>query len=153
MAMVGTSVRDNTYEASMAKITARQRDEQEFRHACEENMGTNTMQMQSVETSAGTAISCEPSRSRGSVLPLRQVSLDIFNGHRGVVHQDTDRERQAAERHQIDRFVQRAQYRDRDRIESGIEMAMITVLRQLPRNKRIISAVRQAATTPSRRTP
>ena len=39
------------------------------------------------------------------------------------------------------------------RIESGIETAMITVLRQLPRNNRIISAVRQAAIKPSRITP
>ncbi len=38
-------------------------------------------------------------------------------------------------------------------IESGIEMAMISVLRQLPRNSRIINAVKHAATTPSRSTP
>ena len=39
------------------------------------------------------------------------------------------------------------------RIESGIETAMISVLRQLPRNSRIISAVRQAAIDASRSTP
>ena len=39
------------------------------------------------------------------------------------------------------------------RIDSGIDMAMISVLRQLPRKTRIISAVRQAAITASRRTP
>jgi hypothetical protein len=39
------------------------------------------------------------------------------------------------------------------RIESGMETAMISVLRQLPRKSRIISAVRLAAITPSRRTP
>ena len=39
------------------------------------------------------------------------------------------------------------------RIESGIETAMITVLRQLPRNTRIISAVSAAAMTASRSTP
>ena len=39
------------------------------------------------------------------------------------------------------------------RIESGIETAMITVLRQLPRKTRIISAVRQAAISASRSTP
>ncbi len=38
-------------------------------------------------------------------------------------------------------------------IESGMEMAMINVLRQLPRNTRIIIPVRQAATTASRMTP
>jgi hypothetical protein len=39
------------------------------------------------------------------------------------------------------------------RIESGIETAMINVLRQLPRKSRIIAAVRQAAITASRITP
>ena len=39
------------------------------------------------------------------------------------------------------------------RIESGIDTAMITVLRQLPRNTRIINAVRQAAISASRSTP
>ena len=39
------------------------------------------------------------------------------------------------------------------RIESGIETAMISVLRQLPRKSRIISPVRPAAMTPSRTTP
>ena len=39
------------------------------------------------------------------------------------------------------------------RIDSGIEIAMMSVLRQLPRKTRIISAVRQAAITASRTTP
>ncbi len=39
------------------------------------------------------------------------------------------------------------------RIESGIETAMISVLRQLPRNSRIMAAVRQAAMIASRTTP
>ena len=39
------------------------------------------------------------------------------------------------------------------RIDSGIETAMISVERQLPRNTRIITAVRQAAIMASRTTP
>ena len=39
------------------------------------------------------------------------------------------------------------------RIESGMETAMISVLRQLPRKSRIISPVRHAAMTASRMTP
>ena len=39
------------------------------------------------------------------------------------------------------------------RIDSGIEMQTISVLRQLPRNSRIISAVSSAAMTASRTTP
>ena len=39
------------------------------------------------------------------------------------------------------------------RIDSGIETAMISVERQLPRKIRIITAVRQAAIIASRTTP
>jgi len=39
------------------------------------------------------------------------------------------------------------------RIESGMETAMMTVLRQLPRKIRIMIPVRQAAITPSFSTP
>ena len=39
------------------------------------------------------------------------------------------------------------------RIDSGIETAMMIVLRQLPRKTRIMIAVRQAAITASRMTP
>jgi len=39
------------------------------------------------------------------------------------------------------------------RTESGMEMAMMSVLRQEPRNSRIIKAVKAAAITPSRTTP
>ena len=39
------------------------------------------------------------------------------------------------------------------RIDSGMEIAMINVLRQLPRKRRIITAVRHAAITASRMTP
>ena len=40
-----------------------------------------------------------------------------------------------------------------ERIDSGIETAIISVLRQLPRKTRIMMAVRHAAITPSRTTP
>ena len=75
-------------------------------------------------------------------LALLQVPVDVLDRHRRVVHQDADRERQAAERHDVDRLAERAEDDDRVRIDSGIETAMMTVLRQLPRNTRIISAVR-----------
>ena len=39
------------------------------------------------------------------------------------------------------------------KIDSGMEMAMISVLRQLPRKIKIIKPVRQAAMTASRITP
>ena len=70
------------------------------------------MQMHKVETNAGNAISCAPSRmASSSGLPVSHVAMDVFDRHRGVVHQNADRQRQAAERHQVDGFTQRAQGR------------------------------------------
>ena len=83
-------------------------------------------------------------------LALFQVAIDVFDFDRGVVDQDADGQRQPAEGHDVDGFAERAQHDDGQRIDSGMEIAMINVLRQLPRNSRIMRPVRQAAITPSR---
>jgi hypothetical protein len=78
-------------------------------------MGTNTMQMHRVETSAGTAICCAPSRMARTVsLPMRQIPIDVFDLYGGVVHQNTDGQRQASQGHDVDGFVERAQHDDRN---------------------------------------
>ena len=41
-------------------------------------------------------------------LPLLEVALDVLDRHRGVVHQDADRQRQAAQRHDVDRLAERS---------------------------------------------
>ena len=62
-AIVGTSVRDSKYDASIAKTTASASGTNRYRATpVRKNMGTNTMQIESVETNAGTAICCAPSR-------------------------------------------------------------------------------------------
>ena len=72
------------------------------------------MQMQSVETNAGSAISCAPSRMAGSSgLPDGHVAVNVLDRHRGVIDQDADGERQAAQGHQVDGFAQRAENGDR----------------------------------------
>ena len=60
----------------------------------------------------------------------------------GVVDQDADGERQAAQRHDVDGLAEKAEQMTEVRIDSGMETAMMSVLRQLPRKSRIISAVR-----------
>ena len=63
MAMVGTSVRESMYEASIAKTTASANGTNRNRDTPErKNIGKNTMQMHNVDTSAGTAICAAPSR-------------------------------------------------------------------------------------------
>ncbi len=63
------------------------------------------MQIQSVETSAGTEICAAPLKN-GIMQPvaLFQVALDIFDRHRRIVHQDADRKRQSAQCHDVDRL-------------------------------------------------
>ena len=41
------------------------------------------------------------------------LPMDVFDLHRGVVHEDADGEREAAERHEIDRLPERAQAGER----------------------------------------
>ena len=67
------------------------------------------MQMHSVETSAGTAICDAPSRIAScDFLALIEIPVDVFDFHRRVVHQDSHRQRQAAQRHDVDGLVQRS---------------------------------------------
>ena len=79
--------------------------------------------------------------------------MGIFDFDGGVVHQDSYRERQSAERHHVDGFAEQRRDDDEVRIESGIEMQTMNVLRQLPRKSRIIRPVSAAAMAPSRKTP
>jgi len=81
------------------------------------------------------------------------MPVDVFNRHGRVVHQDAHRQRETAERHQIDGFPEGAQMATELNTDNGMESAMISVLRQEPRNSRIISAVSAAAMMPSRITP
>ncbi len=46
-------------------------------------------------------------------LALVDVAVDVFDFDRGVVHQNADGERQAAESHDVDRFAECAQHDDR----------------------------------------
>ena len=117
-------------------------------------MGTKTMQMDSVETKAGVAICAAPSRMACSIsLPGFKIAIDVFDLDGGVVDQDADGERQAAEGHDVDGLAERREQMSEQRIESGMETAMMIVERQLPRKSRIMTPVRQAAMMASRTTP
>jgi hypothetical protein len=63
LAIVGTSVRDRMYDASIAKTTASAIGTNRYRATpVRKNIGTKTMQMQIVDTNAGIAICSAPSR-------------------------------------------------------------------------------------------
>ena len=83
------------------------------------------------------------------VFALLEMVIDILDRHRCFIDKDTDRQRQAAKRHDVHRFAERRERRDRRQNRSGIEVAMMTVDRMLPRNRRIITLVSAAARMPS----
>ena len=118
------------------------------------NIGTNTMQMASVETKAGTAISWAPFRIAASTSSPRSRCQLMFS--MVTVASSTRMPTASASPPRVmmlmvspsaDRQMMEA------RIDSGMETAMMSVLRQLPRNSRIMSAVSAAAITASRTTP
>ena len=62
-----------------------------------------------VATNAGTAICCGAVEDRPlERLAHRQVAVDVLDLDRRVVDQDADRQRQPAERHDVQRLAQRA---------------------------------------------
>ncbi len=72
--------------------------------------GTKTMQMESEETKVGTAICCAPSSSGARQrLAHGHVAMHVFDGDRGVVHQDAHGQRHAAQGHDVDGFPERAE--------------------------------------------
>ncbi len=110
--------------------------------------------MHSVETNAGTAICCAPSRMACTVsLPMARLRL-IFSI--STVASSTRMPTARAKPPRV--MMLMVSFRALSsstltKIESGMDTAMISVLFQLPRNSRIMMAVRHAAISPSRSTP
>ena len=116
--------------------------------------GTNTMQMHSVATNAGVAISAAPSRMAcTSRLPMCRLRW-MFSI--STVASSTRMPTAKARPPSVMTFsvspIAPMMMMD-TRIDSGIDTMTISVLRHEPRNTRIISPVRPAAMTASRITP
>ena len=118
------------------------------------NTGTNTMQMASVETNAGTAI-CDAPSSTDRTMGLRMAMLRcVFSS--STVASSTRMPTASAEPPRVIALIvspNRFSTISEVRIDSGMEMQTIIVLRQLPRNNRIIRPVSSAAVAPSLTTP
>ena len=110
------------------------------------------MQMRRDERRDGDLIGAVEDR-RLERLAFLEVPVDVLDRDRGIVDQDADGEREAAERHDVDRLAQCAERDDRRQDRQRNRHRDDHVLRQLPRKIRIISAVRQAAMIASRTTP
>ena len=116
--------------------------------------GTKTMQMQSVETNAGVAICEAPSMIAwysGFLMWMFRCTFSI-----STVASSTRIPTARAIPPSVITFSvcpSAASARTETRIESGIEMQMMIVLRQEPRNNRIIRPVKPAAIAASLITP
>ncbi len=120
---------------------------------CRKNIGTNAMQMHSNDTNAGVTICLAPSRIAGSTsLPCSRCQL-MFSIV--TVASSTRMPTASASPPRVMMFSVSPSNDSavtEPRIASGIDVAMISVERQLPRNSRIIRLVNEAAITPSRTT-
>ena len=142
MASVGTSVREKMYDASIANTTASASGTNRYRATpLRKNIGRNTMQMHSVETNAGTAICAAPSQNGVCDFhaPL-QSSARCFRSRR--LHRPRECPTASANPPRVMMLMvsrRKLSTMTEVRIDSGMETAMISVLRQLPRKIRIIS--------------
>ena len=116
--------------------------------------GTKTMQMQRVETKAGVAICCAPSRmARVTFLPIARLRL-VFSI--STVASSTRMPTASARPPSVIelRVCPMAENTMIDtRIASGMETRMTSVERHEPRKRRIIRPVSAAAISASRSTP
>ena len=91
----------------MAKLTASASGtNRNFATPVRKNIGTNTMQMHKRrDESRNRDLLRAIENGLPHLLAHGQVALDVFDFHRRIVHQDADRERQTAERHDVDRLA------------------------------------------------
>ena len=108
-AIVGTSVRDRKYDAAIAKITASASGRNSAAAGPESaKIGRNTIQIDSVDTNAGMAICSAPVDDRfAQRRAVLDVAMNVLDRHRGVVDENTHGQRQAAERHHVQRLTHR----------------------------------------------
>ena len=152
--IIGTSVRERKYEASIEKTTAPARGVNRYLAApVRRSTGKNTMQIDSVETIAGTAIwAALSSTATVSGLPSARLRWMFSTS---TVASSTSMPIASAKPPSVMMLTElsvRNSATIPTRIESGIEMATTSVLRQLPRNTRTISETRRVAMTASRTT-
>ena len=89
---------------------------------------------------------CRRNNARLQLGTLSQVRVDVFDHDGRVINQNTDRERQSAQRHDIDRLPGVVQHQDRATESRAESMSpRSSVERQLPRNSSTVIPVKSAA--------
>ena len=149
----GTSVLESTYDEIIAKPTASDSGTNSCRPTpAMKNDGTNTASTHSMESSRGTAVfrhASSTARARDEA--AGHVRVDVLDLHRRLVHQHADRQRQAAQRHDVDGL---ARSPEPDRPPRAARTGMVSdrrsaTLRQSRRNSSTIRPVSSAPSSPS----
>ena len=113
LAMVGTSVRDRMNEPDHRRHHRfGHRHEQKARHAGqEEHRHEHDADAQHRDESRHHDLRGAVHDRGLDVLALFEMPVDVLDRHRRFVDQDADRERQPAQRHDVERFAERPQRR------------------------------------------
>src|ERR1700685_4650881 len=155
--MVGTIVRERKYEANMAKTTDSASGTNRYRATPDsKNIGANTLQIESVDTQAGGAICDALSRTISSISLSGSASRLRLMFSTSTVASSTRIPTAKARPPKVMMLMVSpiALNTMMDvSIASGIEVAMMRVLLQLPRKTKIMKAVKHAAIRVSRTTP
>ena len=112
--IVGTSVRDRRYDAIIANTTAIASGVNRYCAVPVSNRtGTNTMQMDKVETNVGHGDLRGAVQNRANQrLPHREIAMRVLDLYRRIVDQDADGQRQSTQRHHVDGLAEQAQNAD-----------------------------------------
>ena len=148
-------MRESRYDASIANTTAMASGvNRYFAGPTRNTTGTKTMQIDRVETKAGVAICCAPSR----IAWTRRVPRPRLRWMFSISTVASSTRMPTASARPPSVITLRVwpialRMASEVRIESGIDVMTTSVLRQLPRKSRIMRPVRKAAMAPSVSTP
>ena len=104
---IGTNMIESRYAEIMANPTARVSGMNSDRSGSFMiNAGMNTDRMQSSASRIGTAVAlARAQHRRGDVWRLPHLHVHVLDGHRRHIDEDADRQRHAAQRHDVDRVA------------------------------------------------
>src|SRR3984893_5587144 len=156
-AIVGTIVRESTYDANMANTTASARDTKRYRATPDSrNIGANTLQIERVDTNTDVAICDALSRTTSSMSFSGSASGIRLMFSTSTVASSTRMPTARASPPRVMMLIVSPIALNTMmelRIASGMEVAIIIVLRQLTRKVRIMKAGSHAAIRVSHTTP
>ena len=146
----GTNVLESRYDEIMANPTASVSGMKSARSGSPMmNAGTNTDRMHKVPARSAPPSRWLPRSTAVSILSVPHLHVDVLDRHGRHVDQDADRQRHAAQRHDVDGVARGPEPEQRPSRASGILATTTITLLKSRRNSRIMRPVRPAPINPS----